>query len=63
MPYKRTPKKKGSDGDAADAKEENPDLNPLEAMDRVTFMFKHLSENLENPSLSGAWIKPGTFFW
>ena len=51
MPYKRTPKKKGSDGDAADAKEENPDLNPLEAMDRVTFVYNHL---VENPSLSGA---------
>ena len=57
MPSKKTPKKKGNDGDAADAKEENPDLNPLEAMDRVTFLFKHLSENqFENPSLSGAMV-------
>ena len=56
MPSKRTPKKKGNDGDAADAKEENPDLNPLEAMDRVKFVHKYL---FGNPSLSGAWIKFG----
>ena len=55
MPKKnKTPKKRDSDDDAIEATD--PNFSPLEAMDRITFVYNHL---VDNPTLSGAWIKFG----
>ena len=55
MPKKnKTPKKRDSDDSAIEATD--PNLSPLEAMDRNTFVYNHL---VDNPTLSGAWIKFG----
>ena len=44
MPKKnKTPKKRDSDDSAIEATD--PNLSPLEAMDRITFVYNHLVDN------------------